>query len=137
MQILELKRLEPSQDFCMTLVGVKSNSTMTFPKCFKATSVCIVYCFSAVANADCSTTSPKPFSLPLSNCTIPPNANFQNGVDSWGLQIIISSQNLCAVPSTVVNNSVFTATELCTQNNDGTSNMAQCISRMTSKISHY
>jgi hypothetical protein len=75
------------------------------------------------------TAPPKPFLLPLSNCTIPPNIDFQYGVDSWGLQLSIASQNLCVVPSLVVNNTVITETELCTQNNDDSSTVAQCISR--------
>jgi hypothetical protein len=100
---------------------------MTMPKLFKATSVCIIYCFFAVANADCSAASPKPFLLPLSNCTIPPNIDFQYGVDSWGVQLSIASQYLCGVPSLVVNNTVITETVLCTQ--DQSSTLAQCISR--------
>jgi hypothetical protein len=69
----------------------------------------------------------KPLALPLLNCTIPPNANFPDGVDSWGVQISIGSQQLCVVPSTHVNNTVITETEICTD--DNTSDLAQCISR--------
>ena len=100
---------------------------MAMPKLFKAILVCVICCFSAVANADCSTAPPKPFLLPLSNCTIPPNIDFQYGVDSWGLQLSIASQNLCAVPSCFVNNTVTTETELCTK--DSSSTLPQCISR--------
>jgi len=100
---------------------------MAMPKLFKAILVCVICCFSADANADCSTAPPKPFLLPLSNCTIPPNIDFQYGVDSWGLQLSIASQNLCAVPSCFVNNTVITETELCTK--DSSSTLPQCISR--------
>jgi hypothetical protein len=77
--------------------------------------------------ADCVDTSPKPFLVPLSNCTIPPSINFPYGVDSWGVEINIAGQQLCAVPSCVVNNTVITETEICTK--DSTSDLAQCISR--------
>jgi len=116
---------------------MKANFNMAKANFFKLTLVCIICSLSAVANADCSAASPKPFLLPLSNCTIPPNIDFQYGVDSWGLQLIIASQNLCVVPSTVVNNTLITQTELCTQNNDGSSTVAQCISRMTFKNPRY
>jgi hypothetical protein len=76
-----------------------------------------------VATAECVDDSIKPFAFPLFNCTIPPNTNFPDGVDSWGLQ-------LCVVPSLVVNNTVIAETAICT--NDNTSDgaqIAQCVSR--------
>jgi hypothetical protein len=50
-------------------------------------------------------------------------------VDSWGLQVGIASppQEVCLVPSTVVNNTVIMTTEIST--NDNSSTLAQCDSR--------
>jgi hypothetical protein len=86
-----------------------------------------IFSLDSLAAADCLDTSPNPFLIPLSNCTIPPNANFPDGVDSWGVYLNIAGQQLCAVPSLVVNNTVITETELCVS--DHTSDLAQCISR--------
>lgn len=51
--------------------------------------------------ADCVDTSPKPFRIPLANCTIAPSLNFPSGVESWGVKLSIAGQQLCAVPSLV------------------------------------
>jgi len=85
-------------------------------------------CFvSLLAMAKCFPDNIKPLAFPLSTCTLPPSSNFPNRVDSWGLRLTIDSQELCVVPSTVVNNTVITETTLC--DNDSTSNSAQCTSR--------
>jgi hypothetical protein len=79
--------------------------------------------------AGCGDTSPKPFLIPLSNCTIAPSPSFPNGVDSWGVQINFAGQPLCVVPSGVVNNTVITETEICTTDHTSGEDSAQCISR--------
>jgi hypothetical protein len=94
---------------------------------YRKVSVFLICSLPIMATAGSANDFTKPFAFPLSNCTIPPNANFPDGVDSWGIQISIGSQQLCVVPSTVVNNTVITETEICT--NDNTSSLAQCISR--------
>jgi len=81
----------------------------------------------SIASAECLPADPKPFLLPLANCTIPPNQYYPNGIDSWGLQLNIASQYLCAVPSLVANNTVIMGSSLCT--NDNSSTLDQCISR--------
>src|SRR5271154_6377004 len=72
---------------------------------------------------------PKPLFLRLGNCTIPPNQDYPDGVDSWGLLVNIASQDLCLGPSFVVNNTVIMDTEICTINNENLSTLSQCISR--------
>jgi hypothetical protein len=100
---------------------------MTFLQLFETTFICCIFSLQTFVTADCLDTSPKPFVIPLSNCTIPPNINFPDGVDSWGAELSIAGQVLCGVPALVVNNTVITETELCTD--DHTSDLAQCISR--------
>ena len=100
---------------------------MKVSQTFKYVPVSILCDKIASVLADCVEASPKPFLIPLSNCTIPPSTEFPYGVDSWGAEINIASQLLCVVPSTVVNNTVLTETEICTK--DNTSDLAQCISR--------
>jgi hypothetical protein len=100
---------------------------MNFLQLFETSLIFAIFSLDSLVAADCLDTSPKPFLVPLSNCTIPPNSNFPDGVDSWGVYLNIAGQQLCAVPSLVVNNTVITETELCT--NDHTSDLAQCISR--------
>jgi hypothetical protein len=75
--------------------------------------------------ADCTDTSPKPFLIPLANCSIPPSTNFPDGVDSWGININIAGQQLCVVPSGVVNNTVITETVICTTDHTTDENLAQ------------
>jgi hypothetical protein len=93
--------------------------------------VFFIFIFSrhAFVAADCVDNSPKPFLIPLSNCTIPPGVNFPDGVDSWGATVNIAGQQLCVVPSGVVNNTVITETEICTTDHTSNENLAQCISR--------
>jgi hypothetical protein len=79
--------------------------------------------------AGCVDNSPQPFLMPLSNCTIPPSLNFPNGVDSWGLQVNFAGQQLCVVPSGVVNNTVITESDICTTDHTSGEDSAQCISR--------
>jgi hypothetical protein len=105
----------------------KAAFNMAMLRLFHTASIFIIYSYFVVVNADCINGFTKPFLLPLSNCTIPPTVNFPNGVDSWGLQLSIASQSLCTVPSTVVNNTVITETEICTQDKGTT--LSQCISR--------
>lgn len=82
-----------------------------------------------VLAAGCVETSPKTFLIPLSNCTIPPSLNFPDGVGSCGVQITFAGQQLCAVLSRVVNNTVITETEICTTDHTSGEDLAQCISR--------
>jgi hypothetical protein len=93
---------------------------------YQTVSIFLIYSLPTVATAGPVVDSLKPFAFPLLNCTIPPNTEFPDGVDSWGLQISIASQDLCVVPSTVVNNTVIIEAAICTNGN--TSDLAQCIS---------
>ena len=72
---------------------------------------------------------PEPLFLRIGNCSIPPNPDYPDGVDAWGLLFNVASQALCLSPSFVVNNTVIMATEICTVNNENLSTLLQCISR--------
>jgi hypothetical protein len=93
------------------------------------TYVALIYlCFfrSSVAAASCSA---QPIWLPLGNCTIT-----EIGIPdviSWGAAIGVgnSSQELCFVPSTVVNNTLIMSSEVCSTANLQNETLAQCRSR--------
>jgi hypothetical protein len=89
---------------------------------------CTLTSLASAAGGDC-TLSPSPVFLRLSNCTIAPNNDLPDGVDSWGLQLSLASpaQELCFNPSMTVNNTVVMTKQICT--NDNSSTYAQCISR--------
>ena len=90
--------------------------------------LCALFAPSLSTQQQCSL-PPKPLFLRLGNCTISPNSDYPNGVQSWGIQVGLAPpmQNLCLEPSLVVNNTVIMATEICT--NDNSSTLSQCISR--------
>ena len=55
------------------------------------------------AEQECSI-PPKPLFIRLANCTIPPNSDYPDGVDSWGIRVALASpqQDMCLAPSLVV-----------------------------------
>ncbi|KAK3689333.1 hypothetical protein B0T22DRAFT_375669 [Podospora appendiculata] len=77
--------------------------------------------------------NPSTIELKLGNCTILGPA--QADVNSWGIRVgVLNSSGLCIVPSTVVNTTFLTSSEICGDGqlvdaNDITMTVAQCRSR--------
>lgn len=103
--------------------------TMNFSQLITSVLFGLILSHHTLVTADCVDTSPKPFRITLSNCTIPANVDFPNGVESWGVELYIAGQPVCAVPSLVCNNTVITETEICTSDHTSNENLAQCTSR--------
>lgn len=84
----------------------------------------------AAAGGQCSL-PPQPFLLRLSNCSISADpTDYPDGVNSWGLLVSIASppQELCLVPSTVVNNTAVVGAEICSSKTQTNINTDQCLS---------
>src|SRR5262245_8371812 len=82
-----------------------------------------------LVSADTCGISAPTLQLGLRNCSFP--ATGQSNVHSWGILLGVAGSNqLCAVPSTVVNATLLMSEEVCNDNNllNGT-NRAQCRSR--------
>lgn len=88
---------------------------------------CFVSCLLSFSRATtkCTLSNPQPISLSLSNCTV--HHIDGRDVDSWGVSLSLSGQELCFVPSTVVNNTLVMGAEVCSNDHNGT--LAQCTSR--------
>src|SRR5262249_4962148 len=69
------------------------------------------------------------------NCTIAGRVG-ESKVYSWGAAITVKNQQICAVPSTLVNSTLLATTDLCTdQNRMKNESVPQCFSRRGGPIS--
>lgn len=104
---------------------------MSISRLFETALVYFLYTlfFHAVVADESCTLQKAPLFLRIGNCTINPNSDYPDGVDSWGIRIGIASpeQDLCFLTSLVVNNTVVMANNICTS--DNSSMIYQCISR--------
>jgi hypothetical protein len=77
----------------------------------------------ASTSSDCSASSPLPIVLPLTNVTIP-----SQDISTYGLRFDVGApkQNLCLMPSTVVDNMLLISTNICAGTGIQNLTKAQC-----------